>query len=121
MRFTHILLDKHEQDSYYKNMSLAHILTQFALESHVMTQNLLITPKAGSAYATRSHCLLQCDYLGFHFLSDQFSPWFVLAIAPLKLLFASELERMSMQIRYFRAIARIDFVSVYGLLQDLLW
>jgi len=30
-------------------------------------------------------------------------------------------KRMSVQIRYFQAIARIDFVSIYGLLQDLLW
>ena len=102
-------------------MSVTHILTQFALESHVMTPNLLITPKADSAYATRSHCLLQCGSLGFRFVRYQCSLWFGLAIAPLKLLFASEVERMSVQIRYFRAIARIDFVSVYGLLQDLLW
>ena len=102
-------------------MSFAHILTQFAPESHVMTQNLLITPKAGSAYATRSHCLLQCGYLGFRFVRYQCSLWFGLAIAPLKLLFASEVERTDVQIRYFMAITRIDFVSVYGLLQDLLW
>lgn len=86
-----------------------------------MTQNLPITPKAGSAYATRSHCFLPCSYLGFRFVGYQCSLWFVMAIAPLKLLFASEVERMFVQIRYFHAIAQIDFVSVYGLLQDLLW
>jgi hypothetical protein len=45
----------------------------------------------------------------------------VLAIAPLKLLFASEVERIHEQVRYLNAIARIDFVGVYGLLNDLLW
>jgi len=107
-------------------MSFAHILTQFALESHVMTQNLLITPKAVSA--TGSDCLLQYGYLGFRFVRYQCSFWFGLAmsasrvaIVPLKLLFASEVERTHLQIRYFSAIARIDFVSVYGLVQDLLW
>uniref|UniRef100_A0ACD5GNB9 Uncharacterized protein n=1 Tax=Desertifilum tharense IPPAS B-1220 TaxID=1781255 RepID=A0ACD5GNB9_9CYAN len=39
----------------------------------------------------------------------------------LKLPFASEVERMSVQIRYFSAIARIDFLSIYELLNDLLW
>jgi hypothetical protein len=102
-------------------MSLAHVLTQFALESHVMTQNLPINPKAGSVYATRSRCLLQWGCLGFRFVRYQCSLWFGLAIAPLELLFASEIERTLVQMRYFRAIARIDFVSVYGLLQDLLW
>lgn len=86
-----------------------------------MTQNLLITPKAGSAYAKRSHCLLPCCYLGFRFVRYQCSLRFGLAITPLKLLFASEVERTYVKIRYFRAITRIDFVNVYGLLHDLLW
>lgn len=85
-----------------------------------MPQNLLI-PKAGSASATRSRCLLSYIYLGFRFVRYQCSPWFVLAIAPFKLLFVSEVERTYVQICYFKAIARIDFVSAYGLLNDLLW
>ena len=85
-----------------------------------MTQNLLITPKADSAYATRSHCLLQCGYLGFRFVRYQCSLWFGLVIAPLKLLFASEVERMAVQIRYFRAIARIDLVSLGHIPRSLL-
>jgi hypothetical protein len=86
-----------------------------------MPQNLLLIPKAGSACATHAQCLMQCGYLGFRFVRYQCSIWFGLAIAPLKLLFASEVERTYVQIHYFRAIARIDFVSVYGLLHDLLW
>lgn len=100
-------------------MSYAHILTRFALESYVMPQNMLI-PKAGSA-SMHSRCLLQYAYLGFRFVRYQCAPWVGLTIAPLKLLFASEVERTYVQIRYFRAIARIDFVSAYGLLHDLLW
>jgi len=43
-----------------------------------------------------------------------------LTITPLKLLFASGVERTHEQVRYFNAIARIDFVGIYGLLNDLL-
>ncbi len=95
------------------------MLTRFAPESHVMPQNLL-TPKAGSA-SMHARCLLQSIHVGFRFVRFQCFPWFVLAISPLKLLFASGVERIHDQVRYFRAIARIDFVSVYGLLNDLLW
>lgn len=83
-----------------------------------MSQNLLISQARS---ATIRHCLLQYVHLGFRFVRYQCFPWFVLAIAPLKLLFASEVERIHEQVRYFNAIARIDFVSVYGLLNDLLW
>ena len=87
-----------------------------------MSHNLLIVRNAGTVSASApSLCLLQYGYLGFRFLRYQCSPWLVLAIAPLKLLCASEVERMRLQIRCFRAIARIDFVRVYGLLNDLLW
>lgn len=87
-----------------------------------MTQNLLMIPKASSACVSiRSHCLLQYGYIGFRFMRYQCSPWFVVATVLPKLLFASKVERAYVQIRYFSAIARIDFVSLYGLLNDLLW
>jgi hypothetical protein len=85
-----------------------------------MPRNLLLTPKAVS-WATPAQCLVQYVYLGFRFVGYRCSPWFVLGITPLKLLLASKGERTDVQIRYFQAIARIDFVSVYGLLNDLLW
>jgi hypothetical protein len=44
-----------------------------------------------------------------------------LAIALLQLPFVSGVERIRAQVRYLNAIARIDFVGVYGLLNDLLW
>lgn len=87
-----------------------------------MSHNLLIARNAGSVTAsTRSCCLLQHGYFGFRFLRDLCFPWLVLAVTPVKLLFASEVKRIRLQIRWFRAIARIDFVSVYGLLNELLW
>ncbi|MBD2463678.1 hypothetical protein H6G89_22005 [Oscillatoria sp. FACHB-1407] len=86
-----------------------------------MTQNLLMTPKASSACATRSCCLLQYGYIGFRFVRYKCSPWFVLVIAPFKLFLTSGVERTRVQVRYFSAIARIDFVGVYRFLQDLLW
>jgi hypothetical protein len=65
-----------------------------------MPQNLLLTPKAVSACATPAQCLMRCGYLGFRFVRYQCSPWFVLAIAPLKVLLASEVEWTYVQIRY---------------------
>ncbi len=86
-----------------------------------MPQNLLFTLKADSACAMPAQCLVQCGYIGFRFVRYRCSFWFRLAIAPLKLLFASEVERTHLQIDYFSAIARINFVRIYGLLHDLLW
>jgi len=83
-----------------------------------MSQTLL-TPKSSSA-SMRSRCLLQYIHLGFRFVRYQCAPWFVLVIAPLKLFFASGVERTHEQVRYFNAITRIDFVGIYGLLNDLL-
>ncbi len=84
-----------------------------------MSQNLLILPTGKASRCCP--CVLQSAHLGLRFVRYRCFPWFVLAIAPLKLLFASGVERMQEQVRYFNAIARIDFVSVYGLLNDLLW
>jgi hypothetical protein len=44
-----------------------------------------------------------------------------LAIVPLKLLYASEAQRTHLQISYLSALIRIDFVGVYGVLNELLW
>ncbi|WP_286393831.1 hypothetical protein [Pseudanabaena mucicola] len=68
-----------------------------------MSLNLLI-PKADSA-DIHSCCLLQYVYLGFWFERYQCFPWFVLMIAPLKLLFVSRVEQSHEQVRYFNAIA----------------
>ncbi|MEP0821187.1 MULTISPECIES: hypothetical protein [Trichocoleus] len=86
-----------------------------------MPQNLLITPKADSGASMRSRCLLQFGYIGLRFMRYQSSPWLGLAIALLKLPRAAGVERTHVRVRYFRTIARIDFVGVYGLLNDLLW
>lgn len=63
---------------------------------------------------------MQCGYVGFRFLRDKCSPWLTLVLAPFQLCLASGVQRHQVQIRWMRAIGRIDFVSVYGLLQDLL-
>lgn len=68
-----------------------------------------------------SLCLIQCSYIALRFLRYKASPWFILAIAPIKLLSSSKVQRTCEQIRCMRAISRIDFVSVYGLLNDLFW
>ena len=85
-----------------------------------MTQHLLTTPNPGSA-SMRSSSLLQYGYLGFRFMRYQCFPWLNLAIALFKLPFASGRERIREQVRCLNVITRIDFVGVYGLLNDLLW
>lgn len=62
-------------------------------------------------YSRRVFCFLRC----------QFSPWLGLAIALLKLLYSSGVQRTDVQIRYLSAINKINFVAVYGVLNDLLW
>jgi hypothetical protein len=84
-----------------------------------MSQNFLM-PNTVSAKKCFWN-LRQYVHIGLQWLRFQCFPWLVLAIAPLKLLFASEVERIHEQVRYLNAIARIDFVGVYGLLNDLLW
>nr|ADN18330.1 conserved hypothetical protein [Gloeothece verrucosa PCC 7822] len=84
-----------------------------------MSQNLLM--EQARCARIPSVRLLPYLHLGFRFVRHQCFPWLVLAISPLKLLFASGVERTHEQVRYFNAIARIDFVGVYGLLDDLLW
>jgi hypothetical protein len=66
-------------------------------------------------------CLIQCGYIGFRFLRYKYSPWLILAIAQIRLLASSKVQRTREQIRYMRAISRIDFAGVYALLNDLLW
>jgi hypothetical protein len=65
--------------------------------------------------------LSRCSRICWQWLRHRVSPWCTLAIALLKLPFASGVERIREQVRCLSAIARIDFVSVYGLLNDLLW
>jgi hypothetical protein len=65
--------------------------------------------------------LIRCSRIRWRWLRHRVSPWLTLAIALLKLPFASEVERIRQQVRCLSAIARIDFVRVYGLLNDLLW
>jgi hypothetical protein len=84
-----------------------------------MSQNFLM-PNTVSAKKCFWN-LRQYLHIGLQLLRFQCFPWLVLAIAPLKLLFASEVERIHEQVRYLNAITRIDFVGVYGLLNDLLW
>jgi hypothetical protein len=87
-----------------------------------MTQNL---PRSTAVKATSvgvfQRCLLQYSYLGFRFARFKCFPWLTIAIAVCKLPFASGVERTHIQLRYLSAIARINFVDVYGLLSDLLW
>lgn len=66
-------------------------------------------------------CLTQCCHIGFRFLRYKFHPWITLAIAPLNLLFASDIQRTHTKIRFMRAMSKIDFAGVYGFINDLLW
>lgn len=66
-------------------------------------------------------CFIQCGYIGFRFLRYKASPWLTLAIAPIKLFTSSKAQRTCEQIRCMRAISRINFVSVYEVLNEVLW
>ncbi|MBW4464394.1 MAG: hypothetical protein KME07_03000 [Pegethrix bostrychoides GSE-TBD4-15B] len=68
-----------------------------------------------------SPCLIQCCCIGLRFCRYKLYPWIVLAVAPFNWLTASGVRRTREQVRYMQAISRIDFVGVYGLLNDLLW
>lgn len=85
-----------------------------------MPRNILFAPQEGIVCVLLAQGLAQWG-LGFSQLRRHCFLWFVLAIAPFRLLSASEIERTKVQIRYFNAIAQIDFVGVYGWLNDLLW
>lgn len=86
-----------------------------------MPQNLLMAPKANSACALHSRWFLRYSCIGWRFVYNQCAPWLMLAIASIKLIFVSGVERSYVRIRYFSAIARIDFIGVYELFNDLLW
>jgi hypothetical protein len=69
----------------------------------------------------KSSCCIRCGLVGLRFLRYKCAPWLALAIAPLRLLWLSGDRRIDEQIRFLRAISKIDFVGVYGVLNDLLW
>lgn len=89
-----------------------------------MSQNLLISP----SLKTGDSCLIKCCWIGLRFLRYKFYPWITLAIAPLKILAASGINRTHEKIRYMSAIlyegcanGKINFAAVYELLNELLW
>lgn len=68
-----------------------------------------------------SLCAVQYGSVGLRFLRYKCSPWLTLVLAPFQLFVSSGAQRDQIQIRWMGAIARIDFASVYELLNDLLW
>jgi hypothetical protein len=107
-----------------KNMRNPHIVDGFVMEKLTMSQDSLRlpSPKANSVCAGMSFlCPVQYGYIGFRFLRYKFSPWCTLAIASLKLLFSSGVQHTHEKICYMKALCKIDFVGVYGLLNELLW
>ncbi|MGB8701016.1 MAG: hypothetical protein WCD18_16510 [Thermosynechococcaceae cyanobacterium] len=66
-------------------------------------------------------CPIHWSHIGFRFVRSKCSPWITLAIAPLKMLCSSGHQRTHEQSRYLSALSKIDFVGVYGLINDLLW
>lgn len=67
-----------------------------------------------------SYFIKHCS-IGFRFLRYKFYPWITLAIAPLKLLATSGVNRTYAKISCMSAMSKIDFAGVYGLMNDLLW
>ncbi|MBD2166878.1 hypothetical protein H6G04_21035 [Calothrix membranacea FACHB-236] len=68
-----------------------------------------------------SHSLYKWGYIRLRIFKSKCSPWLTLAIAPFKLLCSSGNQRTYEYIRYLSALSKIDFVGLYGVLNDLLW
>lgn len=105
-------------------MSIAHILTKFLSKVFAMNQNLLGLQPPNPELSCASkypNNLVRCCAIGWRFLRHKCYPWLMLAFTPVKLLLESGEQRTRTQIRYFTALIKIDFVSVYELLNDLLW
>lgn len=68
-----------------------------------------------------SLCPIQRGYVGLRLLRYKCSPWLTLAIAPIQWFVSFGAQRTYAQIRWMKAICKIDFASVYALLHDLLW
>ena len=82
-----------------------------------MSQELLTSPSPKMGCP----CLIKCCFVGFRFLRYKFYPWITVAIAPLNILAASDINRTHEKIRYMSAIGKINFAAVYELLNELLW
>lgn len=96
-------------------MSDTHILAELLKEKLAMSQQLLTLPQIMLG------CLIKYCCIGFRFLRSKFSPWRILAIAPLKMLTQSDVDHTREKIRYMSAISKINFAGIYALLDDLLW
>jgi hypothetical protein len=83
-----------------------------------MSGNLTTMAKATRA---RMPSLFRYGYLGFRLLRRHCSRWYGLISSLFGMLLASAEERTDFQIRYFKSLARIDFPSVYGLVNDWLF
>lgn len=66
-------------------------------------------------------CFIKCCFVGFRFVRYKFHPWITLAISPINWLSASGVDRTYVEISWMKAISKIDFADVYGLINDLLW
>lgn len=64
---------------------------------------------------------MKCDLVGFRFLCYKFHPWITLALAPFHLLAAAGVDHTEVEVRWMKAMSKIGFAGVYGLLNDLLW
>lgn len=82
-----------------------------------MNQNLLSLMSLKMCF----HGLIQSSYIGFRFVRYKCYPWLTLAITPFKLLFSTGVQRTQVQIRYLRAISKINFAGMYEVVNDLLW
>jgi hypothetical protein len=104
----------------FKNMSVAHVVLGL-LQRIMYVSRLADCSERWLCQHTLSRpSAVRLPWVSF-FALPVFSPWWVVTATSLKLPFASEVERIRLQLRCFRAIARIDFVRVYRLLNDLLW
>ncbi|WP_414528559.1 hypothetical protein [Nodularia chucula] len=65
--------------------------------------------------------LIRVCRFGRRFLWCKSTPWITLAIAPFNLMISSGRQRTYEQIRYLKAISKIDFAGFYELLNSCLY
>jgi hypothetical protein len=65
--------------------------------------------------------LSQFGWIGLRFLQRKCALGLALARLPFDWLCSAKEQRAEVQVRYLSALSQIDFVGLYGVLNDLLW
>ncbi|WP_009632769.1 hypothetical protein [Synechocystis sp. PCC 7509] len=65
--------------------------------------------------------LYKTSFVWFRFFRRKTYPWVIIAIASSKVICSNGTEKTKEQVRLMVTLAKIDFVKIYGFMNDLLW